>query len=180
MSYFFGKYAFGNPDIVGPNGNLNCWAPNTAVGVNATNFAILPDNATHEGWIDVTSNFLVWFEWGFILQMMTVGAILCGMLIFCAPKFAASGSSCVLGLQQCGGLAWFITGMVLRWRQAGNICSGKDLSVMGAAYEGAPIPGVLYSSGNFINVWLIINLSFMGCCCVTGCVMMLVAKCAAR
>ena len=82
---------------------------------------VFDTNATH--------NFLVWFEWGFILQLVTLAAmILIGggaamenkEIVGCGMFFWVCG----LG---CGGPAWFITGWVLRYRGAGQICSGDGL-----------------------------------------------------
>lgn len=171
LGYFFGHYWLANPDALQADGTmLNCWAPNRPLAANVTNYVILPGNATPAdlSYINVTQGFLVWFEWGFIIQMINAAAFLCGALMCVAPNQAGAGAAGILGCSQCAGSIWFIVGMVLRWRKAGNICSGGKLMV--STWTGVDAePGLLVSSGNFINVWLIINLSVLGCCCVTAC-----------
>ena len=154
-SYFFGTYWLANPDVMYTSGNstmeLNCWAPNQALSANTTNFEILAGGviSTNPGYLNVTQNFLVWFEWGFLFFVIQAASVLSGLLMFvCAPLTMASGCSCCL--VSCGQSVWFIVGMVLRWRTAGNICSGASQMVNVGADAAAVVPGVLYSSGKFM------------------------------
>lgn len=124
---------------------------------------------------NITGQFLIWFEVGFILQMIGITGALIGC---CAAGLknttlikTASG---LIACAQClGGLAWFIYGMVIRWRTEGSICSGDKANPEDNA-EGLTRPGLLISSGMFIKIWNIIMLSIVGCCCclaiVGGCV----------
>ena len=170
-SYFFGDYWLANPDQIQADGSLlNCWAPNQAMSANTTNFEILADGkfSTNPAFINVTQNFLVWFEWGFLFFVIQAASLLSALLMFvCAPLAMGSGLGCCC--VSCGQSVWFIVGMVLRWRTAGNICSGASQFVNAGALPDAVVPGVLYSSGKFIQVWLIITLSINGCLCLTSC-----------
>ena len=78
-----------------------------------------------------------------------------------AIKIAVGLISCPFG---CGGLAWMIAGMVLRWRHIGKVCAGDYNTDQYKADE-------LYmtKSGNFMQIYLIISLCLIGVCCCTGC-----------
>ena len=183
-AYFFGTYWLNNPDMIQEDGtNLYCWAPNTALAANVTNYEILGANATATaGYLNVTQGFLVWFEWGFLFLVIQATAMLCMIAaLFCTPFGIAGGFSCCC--VSCGQFVWFIVGMVLRWRAAGVICSGgnqmvnADPVLSADAAVGKFAPGVLQSSGQFLKVWIIINLSMMGCSCclsITGWIIALV------
>ena len=68
----------------------------------------------------------------------------------------------------CGGLAWFIAGMVLRWREVGNICSGDYAIENGIAKGVTPYQ---WKSGKFIHIYYIVILSLLAAvCCLSICV----------
>merc|ERR1711957_20882 len=169
-SYFFGVYWLANPAVIQADGTmLNCWAPNQILAGNATNFEILAEGAfpSNPAFLNVTQGFLVWFEWGFLLFVIQAISMLSGLLMFCAPALAVGsglGCCCV----SCGQSVWFIVGMVLRWRTAGSICSGVNESVHVHEPGNFSQPGVLFKSGTFMNVWIIITLSINGCLCLTS------------
>jgi len=99
--------------------------------------------------------------WGFILQMVAIGGALIGC-VASALKNASliKAASGLIACGQClGGLAWFIAGQVFRWRTEGMICSGP------AAKPDSKQLGILLKSGNFIQIWMIIMYSVIGCCC---------------
>ena len=184
-SYFFGLYWLANPDVIADtNGGqvmLNCWAPNQALAGNGTNFEILHNSraSTHLDYLNVTQGFLVWFEWGFLFFVIQAACVLSSLLMFCAPSLSMCsglGFCCV----SCGQSVWFIVGMVLRWRTAGNICSGASQMVNAGAFPAAEVPGMLYSSGKFMNVWLIITCSINGCLFLTTCCLGIAFKNATR
>ena len=57
------------------------------------------------------------------------------MLAATDNDFFESMAKCVGAPLGCGWLAWFIAGMVLRWREVGNICSGDYATVDGTPYQ---------------------------------------------
>lgn len=172
-AYFFGTYWLNNPDMIQADGkSLYCWAPNSPIAEGVQNYAILAEGVVGAvGWLNVTQGFLVWFEWGFLFLVIQGSAMLMMLAaMICAPLAMGSGLSCCC--VSCGQFVWFIVGMVLRWRSAGVICSGGNQMVnTDAAYttEGVFAPGVLVSSGQFLKVWIIINLSMIGCSLLTSC-----------
>ena len=184
FGYFYGTYYFNNPDATQADGTmLYCWAGNQPLVADANNFVITDADGTglteaqKLDYVNVTQNFLTFFEWGFILQMLAAGAVVCSGLLFFSPKLAGSLIGLIMCAQCCGSLAWVITGMVLGWRQSGNICSMGVLAVPQDAI-GATTPGVLYSSGTFINVMNIIHVSVMGCLCCMSLVGFFCGACA--
>ena len=81
--------------------------------------------------INVTYNFLVWFEWGFILQMVAIGGSILGAIGGSNANVAAGGLGLIACGQCLGGLAWLIAGTVLRFRDTGNVCSGDGSVTIG-------------------------------------------------
>ena len=103
--------------------------------------------------------------------MVLAGVVLLNLTGIFLPgsKGLAATAGLILSVQCIGSLTWVITGMVLGWRQSGNICS------MGALAKpqdpiGTQTPGVLYASGKFINVMNIIHVSLLGCVCCLACI----------
>ena len=121
---------------------------------------------------NVTQNFLMWFRWGFLQNMFffLVTCCCCSITIvsntatndtdyIAAPMFYNTG--CIMLLWGLAGLAWIITGAVLRWRTAGKICSGT------ANIPSVEVPGLLLKSGAFLHMWSILSLIFYTClCCI--------------
>merc|ERR1712232_1179432 len=122
------------------------------------------------GYSDVSAQFNTWFKWGFILNIfIVVLAFLQYAWSFTdseALQTAVGCFSCPVG---CGGLAWFISGHVIRYRHIGDVCSG-DYYADAIALD--PSAGTLgdapyqWKSGKFINVYIIIVWSIVafGCC----------------
>jgi hypothetical protein len=175
-AYYFGTYWLNNPDVIQQDGsaNLYCWAPNKPLAEGLQNYAIFAEGVNGAaGWVNVTQGFLIWFEWGFLFFVIQAAAMLMVIvaLVF-APLAMGSGiTCCCVG---CGQLVWLIVGMVLRWRAAGVICSGGNQMVnTDAKYDiQQPMvnfaPGVLRQSGQFLKVWLILNLCCIGCSCLSS------------
>lgn len=116
----------------------------------------------------MTQNFLVWFEWGFILQMIAIVGAILGALGAQSANVAMGGLGLIACAQCIGGLAWLIAGSVLRFRDTGNVCSGDgnyNASFILLPY--APVQGILTYSGQFMKVWLITFYCFFGCICCT-------------
>ena len=109
--------------------------------------------------------FHKWFMWGFIINVAAlVNAVL--QFAFAATESPIFGklSACVACPLGCGALAWFIAGMVLRWREIGNVCSG-DYALENGVNEG--VAPYQWKSGKFIHIYYIVCLSLVGaiCCC---------------
>ena len=83
------------------------------------------------------------------------------MLAATDNDFFESMAKCVGAPLGCGWLAWFIAGMVLRWREVGNICSGDYATTNGTPYQ--------WRSGSFMDTFLIITLVLWGLACCCGC-----------
>ena len=95
--------------------------------------------------------------WGFFIN---IGAIVLAFVQFLHAAtqhpfygLATMMISCPVG---CGGLAWFIAGLVLRYRKIGNICSGDYLRTQ---IEADPTAGTIgeapyaWASGRFMNIY---------------------------
>ena len=108
---------------------------------------------------------------GFIINIIgIVTAVI--QLVYAATMIKMIGHgakvfSCPLA---CGGMAWFITGMVLRWRHIGKVCSND--------YDNDPlIAFYMTKSGNFIQVYLIVMLCLpFALCCLGCCALAVMAK----
>ena len=141
---------------------------------NAAKGGFNPDEFTN----NVTEYFLYWMAGGFFLQMLAIAAA----IISCIAVMINSQclTKCTVGFLGCiqciGGLGWFIAGSVYRWRTSGMICSGVSENPVQANFgfetlhgqivDFEHIPGALISTGNFIQIFLIICYSLCGCCCV--------------
>ena len=94
-------------------------------------------------------------------------------------KNAAAGGVGLIGCAQClGGLAWLITGSVLRFRTTGCICSGDGnyWRFSGDNPHDYNVDGILVKSGQFMKVWLIICYCLMGCICCLAVLAMFFGK----
>ena len=76
-------------------------------------------------------------------------------------------NECMNGPLGCVGLVWFIMGLVYRYREVGNVCSG-DYVLAGSAQDGQG--PYLWAQGHFINLyyvvvmWVLIGLCACACC----------------
>jgi len=118
-----------------------------------------------------------WFLWGFILNLLPFVACLC-MPLMASPSLGAA-VSCISGLlctaSSCGGLCWFITGSVFRFRKDFGYASG-DIPNAGITDEAwataleADSGLFQISSGRFMWVFLMINYGSMAASC--GCALL--------
>ena len=117
-------------------------------------------------YVNVTQNFLVWFEFGFILQFIAAALIFVTALTFFKRenKVLHRMSAIICSVQSIGAFAWSIVGYVFLWRQSGNICTMGHLAVPHEAH-GEHTPGILYQSGMFIFVMNIIHSVLIGAVC---------------
>ena len=146
LAYFFYQYAYKNPD------QGQCWATDE-------NHVASPVELP--GYTNVSQQFETWFWWGFLINILCI-------VVACLQILAGSGnnlfdslSKCIGAPLGCGWLAWFIAGMVLRWREVGNICSGEYATTSGVPYQ--------WKSGKFIDTFLVITLCLWALACCCGC-----------
>ena len=125
------------------------------------------------GYSDVSQQFQTWFMWGFIINVAAIVLAFVQMLHAATEsdifKVITSILGCPIG---CGGLAWFIAGLVIRYREIGNICSGdyyrENLELNPAAGQIGDLP-FAWSSGTFINWYYLAILIMIGLACCIGC-----------
>jgi len=152
LAYFYGKYAFSNPD------DVECWA-----GAGETISAVQDD--LHP--TNVSANFHNYFLIQFINTIAGIAApfiMVLGAKLQAPGLFSIGGS--ILGLGGCLSLAMLITGSVFRWRHEGAVCSGSFVPEEATLEQRV---GYLWSSGSFINIWLIIQYSLFGLICLACC-----------
>ena len=163
---FLGKYAFANPDAeawYGTVGGQEDLFPTQAAG----------DLLKAGDMTDIHGKFVTWFLWGFIQALLPCGT---GILSAICGLIHPSAAACMSGLGGlgigCGGLAWWITGMVWRFGAAGKFAAG-DVIPEGVTeeqwqtYVTAEGSLVQYSSGNFMAIYYLLTWIFMGTAC--GC-----------
>ena len=88
----------------------------------------MTDSAQNAGSVDVHAQFVAWFTWGFILALApcAIGIILVLISFISESLTALCGTllNCSIG---CAGLAWWITGIIWRFKASGSFASGDDL-----------------------------------------------------
>ena len=156
LCYFFYTYWQNNPD------QGECWATATSTTPSATQQA---------GYEDVSAQFVTWFKWGFIINVVAIVLAVVQFIHAATDNALFQTVAAILGCPLgCGGLAWFIAGLVLRYRQIGNICSGdyyrENLELNPTAGQVGDLP-YQWKSGNFINYYYITIACILGlvCCC---------------
>ena len=153
LAYFMFSYGFNNPDVA--DTGLECYA---RYGDNI-GYPFAPGK-------NVTSEFETWFKFGFVLNLlhMLYGvAIIIAISPSCELLGACSGlCNC---LTSCGGLAWYITGIVFRWRHYGRVCSGEYWN----KDSGEPNVYMTETGGlmyyYYIVTWIVMGLSCLIWCC---------------
>ena len=183
MTVYLGIYAFNNPDS-------EAWLGLSKSG-KEEDFALFKDEAAGKAaqateLVDVHGRFLVWFLWGFIAQLSPIAVvILTSIFTLCHPGF---GSFCggVLGCAQCcGTLAWWITGIVWRFRADGAYAAG-DIIPEGTTIEdwekkiSAQDSLFQYSSGKFMFFFYVISWSLCACSCTISLIGALIGCCKAK
>ena len=114
--------------------------------------------------------------WGFIVNICgIVMALIQFVQVATKSALILKGCACLGCPIGCGGLAWFIAGMVLRWRHIGKVCAGDyndDSTLADNLY--------MTKSGNFMNIFLIICLCLMGLTCCSICCIVVILNAKAR
>lgn len=155
---YLGIFAFNNPDKetwygVDSNGDGKLFAQES----DAT---ITGDTELK----DVHGLFRIWFMWGFITALAPCAAAPILAIANCihemVGKLLGAVISCGIG---CGGLAWWISGIVWRFNAAGSYSTGDQLTEEEriAAFEDETSLFQL-RSGNFMLIYYIIVWSIMG------------------
>ena len=158
LAYFFYTYWQNNPD------EGQCWAIETSTTPSATQ---------QLGYSDVSQQFQTWFKWGFIINIAAIVLAIVQFLHAATQNSLFQGLTGILGCPVgCGGLAWFIAGLVLRYREIGNICSGdyyaENLELNPTAGQIGDLP-YQWKSGAFMNWYYLSILILFGVCCCIGC-----------
>ena len=160
-----GIYAFNNPDKeawlgVLPSGDSKLLADQEAGNL---------EKAT--GLVDIHARFVTWFLWGFITALAPIGLIIVFLI---ATVINPNLGTCVNAVNTlafgCSGLAWWITGIVWRFRNDGALAAGdiplKDktqeewLEVVtdeDSLYQ--------YKSGKFMAIYYFICFGLVSCGC---------------
>ena len=129
LCVYQGIYAFNNPDNeawlgVVPGGENKLFADQEAGNL---------DKAT--GLVDIHGRFVTWFLWGFLTSLSPLAlGILFLITTLINPNLGGccgAFNACAVG---CSGLAWWITGIVWRFRADGAFVSG-DLVPEGKTQE---------------------------------------------
>ena len=126
---------------------------------------------------NVHTNFVVWFTWGFA---MTLSPCAMGLAFFllnlCSESLAACCGMLFNCGVACGMIAWYIAGIVWRFKQSGSFASGDMLTEEELiAEQGNEATLYQLQSGKFILVWYIIGWTMMGISVLFGIVTCLFA-----
>lgn len=130
---FLAIYAFGNPDNEGYYGTVTAagvesgWMFTASQALGYTTAGGVEVAATATGDLDnVHGNFVTWFTWGFLNYIMLCGfQCLSAIMIKCSPVI---GMICMYlsGCVCCSSTAWWIAGIVWRFRTSGKIASTSE------------------------------------------------------
>ena len=163
---YLGKYAFDNPDPA------DIWT------VETPSLAMQVGQQGNDAAVPVHDNFVKWFLWG-LIQCLIVPGGMC-LAAICSAMAPALGS-CLGGLTacaaSCGGLAWWIVGIIWRFNRAGQYSCGDGDKANDHAYTSETMSiwqsaMVQESSGKFMRIYYLITWSMMaimiGCSVLVG------------
>ena len=159
---YLGKFAFGNPD---PE---NVWVTETpnAIDAEVSDYWLsVATEAPTDAAFGAHDTFVSWFLWGFICEiLLPAGFLLGGLTALLSPGLA----TCCFGLagcgKCCGGVAWYIAGIVWRFRATGRYASGDFEETEYLLLEPTLIQE---KSGRFMGTYYLITWIIMGIGC--GC-----------
>ena len=113
---------------------------------------------------DIHGKFILWFLWGFIMALAPCAAAPVMAIANCIHEMVAKilGGIIFCGMS-CGGLAWWISGIVWRFKASGSYSCGDQLTEEERTAAFAD-ESSLYQlrSGNFMLIYYIIVWSLMG------------------
>ena len=152
LCFIMANQGFNNPDV--EDTGLDCYARHS----DNIGYPFAPGK-------NVTSEFVTWFKFGFVLNLLY---IVYGLMIIIAisPSCELLGACSGLFncLVSCGGIAWYITGIIFRWRHFGKVCSGEywdRSSVEPNVYmvkTGATMANYYYIT------WVVFGITLLGWC----------------
>ena len=155
---YLGIYAFNNPD-------------NQVFYTSQGSEQKLTATLSNEHSEDVHSQFVSWFTVGFTLAILPCAtALLTGLIFMINETCAGMISKLITCLSGCVGIAWFITGIVWRFKESGSIASGDQLSPEEYKQEIANEDTLYqFKSGKFMLIYYIIVWTLIGLSCTFGC-----------
>jgi len=173
LTVYFGIYSFNNPD-------KDVWYGTDALSQPALYASLESAKAAKAtDVVDMHHRFYVWFLWGFIQMLAPCAAMCLVPLAGMISDMLGSCMGCILGAGACcGSLAWWITGIVWRFRSDGAFVSG-DEAPKGITMDdwNAQIEkdhGLYqYSSGKFMYIFYLIgfiSISVSCACSLIGCI----------
>ena len=131
---------------------------------------------------NVGAQFTSWFFWGFVINMIAIlVAVFNFLFAFTESPIFAMLQALIGCPYACGALAWWIAGMVLRWRHIGSVCAGgylrDEIDQNGASAGTIGEAPYWWKSGKFMNIYLWITLLAIPImCCLACCIGAAVAK----
>ena len=156
LGYFLLTYWMVNPD----GRDTACYANADLV----PNYLIIKEGDAEVSayTVNVTKKFETFFAWGFVAQIIV--AFICmmrlGALLIDNEAFAVLLAQASAVIKYCGGFPWLIYGGVVRWGQAGRICSNTIDTI---PRDGT---GLLTQSGQFIKNLTLILSSLVAAVCL--------------
>jgi len=154
FTVYIGKYAFDNP-------NPDAWY---------IDGQLVPAEPTLEGaeFTAVHDQYVTWFLWGFINQMIFLASPLCALLTKMMPN-DCQWHTYVTGCGVClSSIVWYIIGLVWRFNAVGKFSCGDETEVVASAES---ITLMQNESGNFMRIYFLITwicLSTICCCAISG------------
>ena len=113
---YLGIFAFANPD-------------KRAYYVISADSPKMTETAVNGSAVDVHAQFVAWFTWGFIMMLCpcAIGLILVLTSFFSDTCTSLLGTffNCAAG---CTGIAWWVCGIVWRFKASGSFASGDELN----------------------------------------------------
>jgi hypothetical protein len=125
------------------------------------------DSKLQFGEVNVTSEFIVWFAFGFWLCLLGLGQPILSLYSMVAKeKKAIKLVSFLYNFLVCGAcFVWIIAGSVIRWNNEGQICTGKYIKALDPGYHFQKT-GILTSSGELMDIVLISFWMLIGITCI--------------
>ena len=95
---------------------------------------------TAAGFTRVDKKMNVWFEWGFILILITMVGILLAVVATLSKNNILTKISAIIMFcgNFLGGFIWSLTGFAIRWNTPADICSNVN-NMAHASWESVPL-----------------------------------------
>ena len=150
LAYYFHTYS---QESSNPDGYRNCWTAGDGT-VSSSQFG----NAENVG-----AEMRTWFWYGFVI-MSTSSVYSLMTFVYQAQRseFISSLTHCIGSIQVLAWIIWLIAGTVVRFSDAGEVCSGS-----GAVTDGTD--PFMTHSGKFMYSYIITMYVLLGLMCCCGC-----------